>query len=129
MLSAQGLWAGDTAVILVADTTVKLVAAAAPKATAVAPVNAVPVTVTVVPPAIGPDVGEITVIAGTDVADDEASAVAGNKPPLTVASTTPAQRSRTRRSRFPGKVTRPNARVTIGESIAALHMNLLVPRC
>jgi hypothetical protein len=110
-------------VISVADCTVKLVAAAAPKVTSVAPVNAVPVTVTVVPPAVGPDVGEIAVIAGTGVADGEASAVAGIKPPLTVASTTLAQRNRTRRSRFPGKVTRPNARVTIGENIAApLHL-------
>jgi hypothetical protein len=65
MLSAQGLWAADTAVICVADSTVKLFAAAAPKVTRVAPVNAVPVTVTVVPPAVGPDFGEIAVTAGT----------------------------------------------------------------
>ena len=41
---------------MVALTTVKLVAGLAPKATAVAPVKPMPVIVTVVPPAIGPEV-------------------------------------------------------------------------
>ncbi len=49
--------AGEVAVIWVSETTVKLVAAVAPKATAVAPVKPVPVMVTVVPPAVGPEVG------------------------------------------------------------------------
>src|SRR5580692_1523458 len=121
MFWTEAAWAGDTAVICVADSTVKLVAAAVPKVTSVAPVNAVPVAVTVVPPAVGPDVGEIAVTAGTGVANDEAAAVAGSKPPLTVASTTPANRdliTMTRHSRFPGKVTRPNARVSTDETIA-----------
>ena len=48
----------------VAELTVKLVAAVAPKVTAVAPVNPVPVIVTVVPPGVGPAVGEIDVTAG-----------------------------------------------------------------
>ena len=56
--------AGDVAVIWVAELTVKVVAAVAPKITAVAPVNPVPVIVTVVPPDVGPDVGEIEVAAG-----------------------------------------------------------------
>jgi hypothetical protein len=122
MLSAQGLCAGDTAVISVADFTVKLVAASAPKTTFVAPVNAVPVIVTVVPPATGPDAGKIAVIAGAAVANVEARAVAGSKPPLTVASTMPTTRNRTlmtRRSSFASKDTWPNARDTIGEIIAA----------
>jgi hypothetical protein len=59
--------AGDVAVIDVAELTVKLVAAVAPKVTAVAPVNPVPVTVTTVPPAVGPAVGEIEVTVGAAV--------------------------------------------------------------
>ena len=48
----------------VAELTVKPVAAVAPNVTAVAPVKLVPVIVTVVPPAAGPDVGEIDVTVG-----------------------------------------------------------------
>ena len=51
---------------------VRIVPAVAPNVTAVAPVNAVPVIVTVVPPAVGPLVGETLVIAGatfTNVAE------------------------------------------------------------
>ena len=55
---------GDVAVIVVEDTTVKPVAAVAPKVTAVAPERLVPVMVTVVPPAPGPDVGEIELTVG-----------------------------------------------------------------
>jgi hypothetical protein len=106
-------------VISVADTAVKLVAAAVPKLTPVAPVNAVPVTVTVVPPAVGPDIGEIAVTAGTGATAGEALAVAGNKPPLTVASTTLAQRNRARGSRFSCNATLANVRVTTGENITA----------
>ena len=57
--------AGETAVIWVADTTVKLVAATVAKATAVAPVKPVPVMVTVVPPATGPEAGLRAVTFGT----------------------------------------------------------------
>jgi hypothetical protein len=56
--------AGDVAVIEVAELTVKLVALVAPNFTAVAPVNNVPVMVTDVPPAAGPDVGAIEVTVG-----------------------------------------------------------------
>jgi hypothetical protein len=51
-------------VICVSDTTVKLVAARPPNPTLVAPVKPLPVIVTVVPPACGPDDGEIDVIVG-----------------------------------------------------------------
>ena len=57
-------WAGETAVISVDETTVKLVAATVPKTTLVAPVKLVPVMVTVVPPAVGPEVGEMAVTVG-----------------------------------------------------------------
>ena len=57
-------WAGETAVIWVADTTLKLVAATEPNTTLVAPVNPLPVIVTDVPPAAGPDDGESAVTAG-----------------------------------------------------------------
>ena len=56
--------AGDVAVIEVAELTVKPVAGVAPKVTAVAPVNPVPVMLTEVPPAVGPEVGEIRVTVG-----------------------------------------------------------------
>ena len=59
--------AGDVAVIWVAELTVKLAAAVAPNVTAVAPVKFVPVIVTVVPPAIGPEVGEIDVTVGAAI--------------------------------------------------------------
>ena len=59
--------AGDVAVIEVAELTVKPVAGVAPKLTAVAPVNPVPVTVTEVPPAVGPAVGEIEVTVGAGI--------------------------------------------------------------
>ena len=64
MTSTVPLPAGDVAVIDVAELTVKLVALAAPNFTAVDPVNAVPVIVTDVPPAVGPDVGEMDVTVG-----------------------------------------------------------------
>jgi hypothetical protein len=59
--------AGETAVIEVADATVKLLAAVVPKSTAVAPVKLVPLTVTVVPPLAGPEVGLIEVTDGATV--------------------------------------------------------------
>jgi hypothetical protein len=58
---------GDVAAIEVALLTVNELAAAAPNLTAVAPVKLVPVTVTLVPPPVGPTLGdtEVTVGAGT----------------------------------------------------------------
>ena len=56
---------GAVAVICVAELTVKPVAAVAPKVTAVAPLKFVPVMVTVVPPAVGPAVGEMLVMVGS----------------------------------------------------------------
>ena len=54
---------GDVAVMLVALLTVK-VAPAVPKLTAVAPLKAVPVKVTEVPPAAWPEVGPMEVTVG-----------------------------------------------------------------
>ncbi len=51
-------------VISVAEPTVKLVAAAGPKSTSLVPMKLVPVTVTVVPPAVGPDPGLRPVMVG-----------------------------------------------------------------
>ena len=48
----------------VALLTVKVVAAVAPNFTAVAPVKLVPVTVTEVPPVVGPEVGLTAVTVG-----------------------------------------------------------------
>jgi hypothetical protein len=58
---------GEVAVMLVSLTTVTSMAAWVPKLTAVAPVRAVPVIVTTVPPASGPAVGEIPVTVGAEV--------------------------------------------------------------
>jgi hypothetical protein len=55
---------GEVAVIVVALTTVMPVADDPPNTTAVAPVKLVPVTVTNVPPAAAPLVGEIDVTVG-----------------------------------------------------------------
>ena len=57
-------WAGETAVICVDETTVKLVAATVPKRTWVVPLKPVPVMVTEVPPAAGPEVGEMALTEG-----------------------------------------------------------------
>ncbi len=56
---------GDVAVTWVAEATVKLVAAARPKSRALVPMKLVPLTVTMVPPAIGPDPGLLAVMVGT----------------------------------------------------------------
>jgi hypothetical protein len=56
--------AGDTVVIDVAEFNVKLAALVAPNLTAVAPVKLVPVTVTEVPPAAGPFLGDSFLIVG-----------------------------------------------------------------
>jgi hypothetical protein len=57
-------WAGATAVIWVGEFTVNVVAVV-PNRTVNGPVNPVPVIVTLFPPAVGPDVGEIEVMVGT----------------------------------------------------------------
>jgi hypothetical protein len=62
--STRPLPAGATAVMLVALFTVKLLAAVAPKLTAVVPLRLVPVMVTLVPPAPGPELGLMLVIVG-----------------------------------------------------------------
>ncbi len=62
--TAPAVPAGAVAVREVADTTVKPVAAVDPKVTAVAPVKPVPVTVTLVPPAVGPEPGANAVTVG-----------------------------------------------------------------
>ena len=59
--------AGSSAVIVVSETTVKLVAGEVPKSTAVAPVKAVPVIVTKVPPDSSPSVGLMLVTVGAAV--------------------------------------------------------------
>ena len=57
--------AGLTAVICVSLFTVKLLTADGPNRTWLAPVKPLPMIVTVVPPAAGPDVGEMLIIFGT----------------------------------------------------------------
>ncbi len=52
--------------IAVSETTVKLAARTAPKVTLVAPLNPVPVMVTLVPPAVGPELGVTAVTDGAD---------------------------------------------------------------
>src|SRR6476660_6445319 len=64
MSTAPAACAGAVAVICVALFTVNVVAAVAPKLTAVAPVRLVPVMVTLVPPAVVPEVGETLVTVG-----------------------------------------------------------------
>ncbi len=58
---------GLTAVICVSELTVKVVAALPPKVTDVAPASAVPVIVTLVPPATGPTFGFTPVTTGLSV--------------------------------------------------------------
>ena len=65
ILRVLAAWAGEIATISVSLIKSASVVATAPKATLVAPVKLVPVMVTVVPPAIGPEVGETPVTAGT----------------------------------------------------------------
>jgi hypothetical protein len=83
--------AGDVAVICVAEFTVKLAAAVAPKFTAVAPVKPVPVIVTDVPPAAGPEVGVIEEIDGPPVYVNRSALPVALTPPSveTTTSTVP----------------------------------------
>ena len=74
--------AGDVAVMEVELTTVK-VAVAVPKCTAVAPVKAVPVTVTEVPPVVGPEVGSIALTVGRVAAAAGVTAIALSQAQMT----------------------------------------------
>jgi hypothetical protein len=58
--------AGEVAVICELLSTLKRLAGAWPKRTSVAPAKSLPVTVTLVPPAAGPEPGWIPLIAGAD---------------------------------------------------------------
>jgi hypothetical protein len=78
------------AVICVSEITVKLAEGApAPNATLVAPVKPVPVMVTVVPPAIGPELGEIDVTtgAGRSTNVNRSAETAADLPPAVVTKT------------------------------------------
>jgi len=57
--------AGETAVILVAESATKLVAPIAPNFTVIAPLKLVPVIVTVVPPPTGPLAGATFLTVGS----------------------------------------------------------------
>lgn len=67
MLRAPAAPGGETTVSFVLETTVTVAAATVPNRT-VAPVRPVPVTVTVVPPEVGPVFGVTAVTVGTEVA-------------------------------------------------------------
>ena len=60
-------WGGVVAAIVVGDSTTIEVAAAAPNRTEVAPVRSAPVSVTLVPPEVGPAVGDMRVSEGGGV--------------------------------------------------------------
>ena len=64
VISTVPVPAGDFMVREVGEATTRTVPAVDPNLTDVAPVKPVPVTVTVVPPAAGPPVGEIPVTVG-----------------------------------------------------------------
>ncbi|BCK66145.1 hypothetical protein Srufu_000980 [Streptomyces libani subsp. rufus] len=68
---------GLVAVIWVSELTTKDAACVAPKRTAVAPVKPLPVTVTAVPPAVEPDVGETDVTVGVAARDGAAEEMGG----------------------------------------------------
>ncbi|BBH18908.1 hypothetical protein Back11_02530 [Paenibacillus baekrokdamisoli] len=85
--TVPALPAGAVAVICVAEFTVKPVAAVAPNVTAVAPDRFVPVNVTVVPPDVGPDVGEMLVIVGAAMNVYWSAADVADVPPVVVTLT------------------------------------------
>jgi len=64
VISMMPVPGGDVAVIEVALLTTNELAAALPNLTAVTPVKLVPVMTTLVPPAVGPLLGEIDVTSG-----------------------------------------------------------------
>src|SRR6478735_564937 len=78
--------------MVVALLTVNVVAAVAPKSTAVAPVKPVPVIVTLVPPAVGPEFGLTLVTVGAATNVNWSFALVALVPPTVVAvmSTVPA---------------------------------------
>ena len=84
--------AGEVAVILAPEFTVKPVAGIEPNITIVAPVNRLPVIITLVPPARGPLVGEMPVMVGTAMYVNWSAAEMPLVPPgvVTVTSTVPA---------------------------------------
>src|SRR6478735_5284050 len=84
MSTVPAAWAGDVAVIDVALLTVNVVAAVAPKLTAVAPVNPVPVMVTDVPPAVGPELGLTLVTVGAPMNVNWSLALVALVPPTVV---------------------------------------------
>jgi hypothetical protein len=61
---APAVQAGVVAEIWVSSVKEKLVAAVPPKVTAVTPVKSVPVMVTLVPPASGPEAGDTVLMVG-----------------------------------------------------------------
>nr|WP_263866878.1 hypothetical protein [Paenibacillus rhizovicinus] len=79
--------AGAVAVIDVAEFTVTPVAAVVPNVTAVAPDRFVPVSVTLVPPDVGPDVGDTLVIVGTAMYVYWSAADVADVPPVVVTLT------------------------------------------
>jgi hypothetical protein len=85
-------WAGEVVVISVSETTVNEPTAVVPKWTDVAPVKVAPVMVTGVPPAVGPEVGEIAVITGSATKVKWSAEEVAEVPPgvVTVTSTAPA---------------------------------------
>ena len=90
--AAPALLLGLVAVIDVALLTVKLVAAVMPKVMPLALLKLVPVMVTLVPPAIGPAVGETPVTAGAAVKVKWSALEGAVAPPgvVTTTSTVPA---------------------------------------
>ena len=64
VISTVPVPAGEVAVIDVGELTTTPVALTTPNLTVVAPVRLVPVIITVVPPAVGPEFGETPVTAG-----------------------------------------------------------------
>ncbi len=70
-LTVPTAWAGVLTRSWLADSTVVPVPATPPNVTRLAPVRFEPVTVTVVPPAVGPDAGDSERTAGDDVDDTE----------------------------------------------------------
>src|SRR5262249_20192628 len=90
--TVPALAAGEVAVIEVSSFTVKVVAPTLPKFTADAPTKPLPVIVTLVPPAIGPEVGStFATVGGATYVNWSAELVALVPPgPETVMSTVPA---------------------------------------
>ena len=113
--------AGDVAVIAVSEITVKVVAATDPNLTEVAPVNPLPLRLTTVPPAAGPEFGETpeTTVAYVNLS----AALEAEVPPIvvTVTSTVPADSA--------GKTAVIDDALTTVYEVAAMdpNMTLLAP--